>query len=127
MDACFGAAFDERIADAGIRGGDEYVELSASEFKVRQMKYKTRRYLTSGGKEYVPDRRPGGRSPSARKLLEALRSYDEKDGYLIIGEILSYVEKITPEPRAGEFGAHAYSKGGPAAGHQIGVRHGHAC
>ncbi|MFO0701106.1 MAG: hypothetical protein U0236_17930 [Nitrospira sp.] len=70
------------------------------------MKYKTRRYLTSGGTEYVPDGRPGAHSPFARKLLEALRSYGGKDGYLTIDNIQQYVEKVTPEPRAGSFGAH---------------------
>jgi hypothetical protein len=39
-----------------------------------------------------------------RRLLEAFRSYGGKDGILTINEILQYVEKVKPEPRAGEFG-----------------------
>ncbi|MFO0701105.1 MAG: caspase family protein [Nitrospira sp.] len=36
LDACFGGTFDQRIAEAGHRGGDEYPELSADEFKNRK-------------------------------------------------------------------------------------------
>lgn len=107
LDACFGGTFDQRIADSGHRGEDEYREVSAGEIKNRKIKYKSRRYLTSGGKEYVPDGRPGNHSPFARKLLEAFRSYGGQDGYLTIGKIKQHVEKVTPEPREGEFGSHA--------------------
>ena len=106
IDACFGGTFDQRIAEAGSRGDDEYADITAEELKARKMKHTTRRYLTSGGKEYVPDGRPRQHSPFARKLLEALRSYGGKDRYLTINEILQYIEKVTPEPRAGEFGDH---------------------
>ena len=68
------------------------------------MQYNTRRYLTSGGKEYVPDGRPGEHSPFARKCLEALRSDGGLDGILTFGEFYTFVEKATPEPRTGEFG-----------------------
>jgi hypothetical protein len=61
-------------------------------------------YLSSGGKEYVPDGRPGQHSPFTRKFLEALRSYGGEDGVLTINEILSYIEKVDPQPRFGEFG-----------------------
>ncbi|TKB83069.1 MAG: hypothetical protein E8D43_15680 [Nitrospira sp.] len=81
--------------------------MSPEEIKNRKIKYTSRRYLTSGGKEYVPDGRPGNHSPFARKLLEAFRSYGGQDGYLAIGKIKQYVEKVTPEPREGEFGSHA--------------------
>lgn len=106
VDACFGGTFDQRIADSGHRGNDVYRELSGQEVKNRKMKYKTRRYLTSGRTEYVPDGRPGAHSPFARKLMEALRSDGGTDGYLTIGKIVDYVEKVIPEPRAGEFGSH---------------------
>ena len=68
------------------------------------MKNKTRIYLTSGGKEYVPDGRPGAHSPFARKFLDALRHYGGEDKILTFNEILSYVDKVTPEPTHGEFG-----------------------
>jgi hypothetical protein len=104
MDACFGGTFDPVIAKAGHRGfEDEYV-LTATELIERKLKFKTRRYMTSGGKEYVPDGRPGAHSPFARKFLEALRTYGGKDKILTISEIQPFLEVIKPEPRMGEFG-----------------------
>jgi len=104
VDACFGGTIDPLVA-ATSRGDEMYGEVSKSEFIQRKMQFKTRRFLTSGGKEYVPDGRPGQHSPFVRKLLEALRSYGGNDGVLTINEILQYEEKVTPQPRAGEFGA----------------------
>jgi len=103
VDACFGGTFDPLIA-ANLRGEDEYKEVTKTEFIERKLKFKTRRYLTSGGKEYVPDGRPGQHSPFTRRFLEAFRSYGGRDGILTMNEILSFVEKVKPEPRAGEFG-----------------------
>ena len=82
----------------------EYAELSKPEFIKKKLKFKTRRYLTSGGKEYVPDGRPGHHSPFTRKLLEALRSYGGKDKILTVNELIFYIEKVDPQPRYGEFG-----------------------
>jgi len=104
MDVCFGGTFDPVIAKAGTRGQDEYSEVSQNEFIQRKLRFKTRRFVTSGGKEYVPDGRPGMHSPFARKFIEALRSYGGSDNILTLPEVFGYVEKITPEPRAGEFG-----------------------
>jgi hypothetical protein len=102
-DACFGGTFDPLIA-ANDRGDDEYSQLTKTEFIARKMKYKTRRFLTSGGKEYVSDGRVGEHSPFTRRFLEALRSYGGKDGILTLGEISAYLERLRPEPRMGEFG-----------------------
>lgn len=102
MDVCFGGTFDQRIAQ---RGEDEtYKEATKTEFIQRKMKNKTRIYLTSGGKEYVPDGRPGQHSPFARKFLEALRSYGGNDGILSQSELNNYLDKLIPEPKYGEFG-----------------------
>lgn len=105
MDACFGGTFDPTIARSGSRGNDLYDEVGNLELIERKMRYKTRQFLTSGGKEYVPDGRPGMNSPFASKLLEALRSNGGPDGLLTIADIKGYVELITPEPRLGSFGS----------------------
>ncbi|HTH58410.1 MAG TPA: caspase family protein [Cyclobacteriaceae bacterium] len=105
MDVCFGGTFDQAIAHRGM--DEDYKEASQAEMVTRKLTYKTRRYLTSGGKEYVPDGRPGMNSPFARKFLEALRSRGGKDGILTLGEINTYVEALKPQPRAGEFGDNA--------------------
>lgn len=105
IDACFGGTFDPVIAKAGSRGGDDiYSELSSTEYIQRKLRFKTRRYLTSGGKEYVPDGRPGRHSPFASKILEALRNYGGSDKIITLPELMGFVEKINPEPRAGSFG-----------------------
>lgn len=106
MDVCFGGTFDQAIAHRGL-DEEVYKEASQAEMVTRKLTYKTRRYLTSGGKEYVPDGRPGMNSPFARKFLEALRSRGGKDGILTLGEINTYVEALKPQPRAGEFGDNA--------------------
>jgi len=104
MDVCFGGTFDPITATATHRGSDLYAEVSPEEFVERKLKYKTRLYLTSGGKEYVPDGRPGHHSPFTRKFLEALRGYGGKDKILTVHELLQFLEKTQPQPRFGEFG-----------------------
>ena len=103
MDVCFGGTFDPIIASKS-RAADMYTEVTNEEFIQRKQKYKTRLYLTSGGKEYVPDGRPGHHSPFARKFLESLRNYGGDDRILTMNEIIQYIEKVEPQPRFGEFG-----------------------
>ncbi len=106
IDACFGGTFDQVLARASSRGGDAtFFELTRSEFIERKLKFTTRKYLTSGGKVYVPDGRPGAHSPFARKVLEALRNYGGSDKVLTYTEFLTYFEALNPQPRSGEFGA----------------------
>jgi hypothetical protein len=106
MDVCFGGTFDAALAHRGMED-EVYKEASQAEMVTRKLTYKTRRFLTSGGKEYVPDGRPGMNSPFARKLLEAFRSRGGKDMMLTLGELNTYVEALKPQPRAGEFGDNA--------------------
>jgi Caspase domain len=107
MDVCFGGTFDQALASA--RGADEevYKEQSQSEFLTRKLTYKTRRFLTSGGKQYVSDGIPGKHSPFAKNFLEALRSHGGRDGILTLPELYTYVEKLKIQPRFGEFGDNA--------------------
>lgn len=100
LDVCFGGTFDQMIAQRGNPGvsGDKL------EFINRKLRYKTRLYLTSGGKEYVPDGRPGAHSPFAKQFIQALRDQGGEDGILTYRELLTYIESLTPEPRMGEFG-----------------------
>lgn len=105
MDVCFGGTIDPFIASSGHRGEDDtYKEMTQTEFVKRKLKFRTRRYLTSGGKEYVPDGTPGQHSPFARKFLEALRNYGGHDKIITLSELLLYFERLLPEPRFGEFG-----------------------
>ncbi len=106
MDVCFGGTFDQALASS--RGmDDEYKEKSASEFITQKLTYKTRKFLTSGGKQYVSDGIPGKHSPFARALIEALRSKGGRDGILTLSEVTPFVEKLKITPRSGEFGDNA--------------------
>jgi hypothetical protein len=102
MDVCFGGTFDDAIASA--REVDAYKEVSQSEFIIRKLAVKTRRYLTSGGKTYVSDGIPGKHSPFAKRVLDALSTFGGTDGILTLTELFPYVEKLNPEPRLGKFG-----------------------
>ncbi|WP_299460417.1 tetratricopeptide repeat protein [uncultured Microscilla sp.] len=103
MDVCFGGTFDPLIASRGMK--EHELTKSRAEYVNRKLRYKTRRYLTSGGKEYVPDGRAGSHSPFARRFLTALRSEGGENGILSIAEILKFVQTVTPNPRSGEFGS----------------------
>ncbi len=105
LDACFGGTFDQAVAQAGSRGLDDmYSDITRSEFIERRLRWKTRKYVTSGGKQYVADGRPGGHSPFARKFLMALRDYGGQDKILTLQELQGYLLNLKMEPHAGEFG-----------------------
>jgi hypothetical protein len=106
MDACFGGTFDQAIAK---RGNDDDEDISFSvadqaDLIKRKLQYKTRLYLTSGGKHYVSDGRPGRHSPFASRFLEALRSGGGRLRVLTTATIHSYVEAGQQVPRYGNFG-----------------------
>ena len=107
IDACFSGTFDGRVAKRGDTEDSAYEGIDSAEFIKETLAIKTRWYLTSGGKEYVPDGRPGSHSPFARKVLEALRSTGGKDGILTLNEIEGFIEKTEPRPQPGEFGDNA--------------------
>ena len=107
MDVCFGGTFDRRITESPFRGNDEYREANPAELISRKLKQQSRLYLTSGGKEYVPDGRPGQHSPFTRKLLEALGSRGGKLGVLTMQQVRAVLEPVIPEPRAGDFEGHS--------------------
>jgi len=102
MDVCFGGTFDRSIAESDNRGNEENNEMTQQQFIERKMKFKTCQFITSGGKEYVPDGRAGQHSPFTRQFLQALRNYGGNDKIITLNELKSYLEKVTPEPRWGE-------------------------
>jgi hypothetical protein len=104
IDACFAGAFDQRIGEGPERGDVLYDPVSPDEFIGRRLAPRTRRYLTSGGKRYVPDGRPGQHSPFVRALLAGLDTRGGKDQILTLAELYGYLERVRPEPRIGEFG-----------------------
>lgn len=103
MDVCFGGTFDRSVAKRGADDDAMYADLESSEFVERKLRFKTRLYFTSGGKNYVKDGRPGAHSPFARKFIESLRNYGGRDKVLTTQEIWSYLETLPMEPHRGEF------------------------
>lgn len=101
MDVCFGGTLDPVIARSRAAAD----EVSERELLARKFRYKTRKYLTSGGKEYVSDGIPGKHSPFAAKLIESFRSYGGDDRILTLGEVQLSMEKLKQMPRFGSFGA----------------------
>lgn len=78
FDVCFGGAFNNQISLCQNRnetfGSNIYQQMEHDEYMSKKLKKITRRFLTSGGKEEVPDGYKGKSSPFALRLLEALRS-----------------------------------------------------
>ena len=109
VDACFSGAFDAPVTQFNRARGANRIpdDVTKSQFIRQSLVYKTRWYLTSGGKEYVSDGRPNQHSPFTRQVLNALRSGGGKYGILTLEDIGRYVERATPQPRADEFGTNA--------------------
>ncbi len=110
VDACFSGAFDAPVTQFNrARGANRIPDnVTKKQFIKQSLAYKTRWYLTSGGKEYVSDGHPNQHSPFTRQVLDALRSGGGgKHGILTLEDIGRYVEKASPQPRAGEFGTNA--------------------
>jgi hypothetical protein len=101
MDVCFGGTLDPVIARS--RGAAD-VEVSVNQMLIRKWSHRTRKYLTSGGKEYVSDGIVGKHSPFAGKLIESLRSMGGDDRILTLTEIQANLEKLEQQPRFGSFG-----------------------
>jgi tetratricopeptide (TPR) repeat protein len=102
LDVCFGGSF----VDQSFSGrGDEIDKKQIDVLYNESLKRKTRLYLTSGGKEYVPDGRPNSHSPFAAKLLEALRVQALEKGYLSFRGLIGNMETLKKStPTYGEFG-----------------------
>ena len=102
MDVCFSGTFDPVIARSRSA---VYEDLDDAELLVRKLSKKTRRYLTSGGKEYVSDGVPGQHSPFAQKFIEVLKSRGGDDRIITLQEIYPVMQRLKTLPRTGEFGA----------------------
>lgn len=100
MDVCFGGTLDPELARH--RGKSD--ESSVTDMLVRKLNSKTRKYLTSGGKEYVSDGIPGKHSPFSEKLIQSLRTMGGTDRVLTLAEIQVELEKLKQVPRLGSFG-----------------------
>ena len=117
VDACFSGTIDERVSQrdqetTAIRmtsqhelesiNGPQVLDIidgpESCDFITRKMQRLTRQLMTSGGKEYVPDGRPGAHSPFATTLLTSLRELSRDRTYIYISQIYPRMAKTIPEP-----------------------------
>lgn len=103
MDVCFGGTFDPLLAKS--RAGDAMDEEADQNYMVKKLTKRTRKYLTSGSKEYVSDGVAGKNSPFAAKFLQALREIGGGTGRILsLLELYPYFLKLSSEVRFGSFG-----------------------
>lgn len=103
MDICFGGTFDPKVAAS--RAGDVMDETTDTQYLVKKLSRKTRKFLTSGSKEYVSDGIPGKHSPFTAKFIQALREIGGGSGRILtLPELNTYFQKLPTEPRFGSFG-----------------------
>jgi hypothetical protein len=105
LDACFAGTLDRRIADSGLRGdtsSDPYAHATLPELLARKEPKRTRRYITSGGKDFVPDGLPGHHSPFISAFLVTLNQAADRKGYLTLDDIQEGLNTVNPEPRWGD-------------------------
>ncbi len=105
IDACYSGTFDQRLAYRGNESSSGAMSVAErTRFIERQLRYKARLYLTSGGNERTPD---GERySPFTEKMLQTLRTQGAGDGIITTSELFGTMESVAPEPRMGIFGSH---------------------
>lgn len=101
MDICYGGTASERVAMSGraSRGGP------AASTALEQLRYRSRRMLTSVGKAATSDD-----SPFAKALLGALRA--PRDGILTLGGLVAAVEASGARPVYASFGLDDEPEGG---------------
>jgi len=104
MDVCFGGTFDPVLAKS--RAEDALDEAADQQYLVKKLTRRTRKYLTSGSKEYVSDGIPGKHSPFAEKFILALKEIGGGTGRILsLLELQTYFLKLPTEPRFGSFGS----------------------
>lgn len=104
IDACYSGTFSNEIALSRGRPNTRPGVKTKNQQQIfieNTLRYKTRLFLTSGGKERTPDGLD--HSPFTTQILAGLRSFGGDDGILTFYELVSYVEKANPRPRWGQF------------------------
>ncbi len=103
MDVCFGGTIDPLLARA--RAGEAIDETVDVQYLVKKLTKRTRKFLTSGSKEYVSDGIRGKHSPFAEKFILGLKEIGGGTGRILsLLELRTYFLKLPSEPRFGSFG-----------------------
>lgn len=108
IDACFSGTFSAAVSmekgRPGLRPGAN-LKTKKQQFIRNTLRYKTRLFLTSGGKERTPD--GVDHSPFTKQFLAALRGFGGEDQILTFNELNSQMELANPKPRWGQFADNA--------------------
>ncbi len=103
MDVCFGGTIDPVLAKA--RSLEDIDETVDKQFLVKKLTRHTRKFLTSGSKEYVSDGIAGKHSPFAEKFILSLKEIGGGTGRILsLIELRTYFLKLASETRFGSFG-----------------------
>lgn len=101
MDVCFGGTLDPEFSK---RRGEANAEATDIDLLVRKLSQRTRKFLTSGSKEYVPDGVAGRHSPFAALFIQALKETGGKGGRIFtLLDLYPYFQRLTTSPRYGSF------------------------
>lgn len=107
LDVCFGGTFGDKVVKTVQ--SDKEVKVNPNEpFVSKKLRLRTRRFISSGGKNTVPDKdlspQFANHSPFAVLLLEALRTKG-LNNYLTSSQIYAMIQdKLTSGPLIGDFG-----------------------
>ena len=108
LDSCFGGAMASAVSAINeerntstttvVSGSDsDTLALGPDTELIRTLlQFRTRRFLTSGGKEYVSDGAPGSHSPFANKLLSAFETNPQNRTFFTVSEIIPKVKFANP-------------------------------
>jgi len=101
MDVCFGGTLDPEFAkNRSTENGDT----SDTDLLIRKLSQKTRKFLTSGSKEYVSDGVPGKHSPFASLFIQALKESGGKGNRIMtLYDLYPYFQRMKTQPRFGKF------------------------
>lgn len=96
VDACYSGSLGQERLPGAVGSGPEQL--------AQRWQHKSRRFLTSGGKEYVSDGEPGKHTPFIERLLTGLRA-PGNDGVLTLEELQAgFMSRLEPKPHWGSFG-----------------------
>jgi uncharacterized caspase-like protein/uncharacterized protein YjiK len=112
LDSCFSGTFAGE--EVGVKKGNPYDTVADAEYYRRlagEREKPVKMFLTSGGKEYVSDGKPGSHSPFARLLIQALTGPANKHGAVTFDMISNAViETQSATPHWGYLGPQAKGK-----------------
>ncbi len=113
-DACYSGALQQASGPVGSNACDFkiplnwknlYAAITTEQFIQRKMSCPTRKFITSGGKDYkVPDGADKRHSPFAAVFIDLLKNGDSKDKIVSFTELLPNLDYVNPMPVHGRFG-----------------------